>query len=130
MLTKNVHRILRALGLSLLLCSVASGRRPKRRSRRPRPQVPRSKMRHRPPGTQRNQPVPEQVRPVNAGPDRASRLAASRAASASGNEHRHPQSGAPQTPALSPMPTATDSLLPEETTPDATRAADAYALSL
>ena len=63
MLTKNVHAVLKALALALLLCGASlsvSAQTPQ-----PTPPVsPAQQDATRPPGTQQNQPVPEQARPV------------------------------------------------------------------
>ncbi len=113
MLTKNVHRSLRALGLSLLLCS--AGAWSQAQTPRPTPPVsPAQQDATRPPGTQRNQPVPEQVRPVTQDPT-APPGSQRPAPQAPPGTSTTTQSGAPASTAL---PTATDSLLP--TTPDGT----------
>jgi HAE1 family hydrophobic/amphiphilic exporter-1 len=121
MLTKNVKRVLRTLGLSLLLCSGGGAWTQAQTPRpTPAPTSPAQQDATRPPGTQRNQPIPEQVRPVNTDPTAppASQRPAPQAPPGTGTA---PQSGTPGPPASTPLPTATDSLLPpEETTPAAT----------
>lgn len=67
MLQKNGHRVLQALILSLLLCGACAWTQ----AQTPQPTPPVSPTQQdatRPPGTQRNQPVPEQVRPLTQDP--------------------------------------------------------------
>lgn len=120
MSTKNVHRVLRALAVSLLLSS--AGVWSQAQTPRPTPPVsPTQQDATRPPGTQRNQPVPEQVRPVTQDPT-APPGSQRPAPQAPPGTSTTTQTGAPVTPATAPMPTATDSLLPT-TIPDATTTA-------
>ena len=114
MLTKNVHRSFRALAVSLLLCS--AGALAQAQTPQPTPPVsPSQQDATRPPGTQRNQPVPEQVRPVT--PDPTAPPGSQRPApQAPPGTSTTTQPVAPVAPGTTPMPTATDSLLP--TTPD------------
>ena len=122
MLTKNVHRSLRALALSLLLCS--AGVWSQAQTPQPTPPVsPTQQDATRPPGTQTNQPIPEQVRPVTTDPTAppgSQRPAPQAPPGTSGAM----QSGTPVSPGVTPVPTTTDSLLPV-TIPDATTPADA-----
>ena len=118
MLTKNGHRVLQALVLALLLCS--AGVLAQAQTPQPTPPVsPAQQDATRPPGTERNQPVPEQARPVTQDPT-----------APPGSQRPSPQAppgtsttttpAPPQTPGVTPMPT-TDSLPSVDgTTPDAT----------
>jgi outer membrane protein TolC len=121
MLTKNLRRELRRLALWLLLLSstivVARAQTPQ-----PTPPVsPTQQDATRPPGTERNQPVPEQVRPVTPNPT-APPGTQRPAPQAPPGTSVTPQTSAPQTPAATPSPNSTDPLLPstDETRPDST----------
>ncbi|MDT4898715.1 MAG: outer membrane protein [Acidobacteriota bacterium] len=121
MLTKNVHRSLKALALALLIFSAGVGAQ----AQTPQPTPPSSPAQQdatRPPGTERNQPVPEQVRPVTqdpTAPPGSQRPAPQAPPGTSGT----PQTGTPQAPVATPLPTATDSLppSPDGTTPASTQ---------
>jgi outer membrane protein TolC len=117
MLTKNVHRVLKALALSLLLCSAALVSQ----AQTPQPTPPASPAQQdatRPPGTERNQPIPEQVRPVTVDPT-APPGSQRPAPQAPPGTSVSPQTATPAT--ATPMPETTDALppTPGEETPDA-----------
>ena len=68
MLTNNVHRVSRAVALSLLFCSARIFVTAQTPSPTPPPASPTQQDATRPPGAERNQPIPEQVRPVTPDP--------------------------------------------------------------
>lgn len=120
-LQKNGHRVWQALILTLLLCSVC--RQTEAQTQQPAPPAsPAQQDATRPPGTQRNQPVPEQVRPITQDPT-----------APPGSERPAPQAppgapvgNTPSAPQATPTPLmpTTDSLpldgtMPDVNTPDA-----------
>jgi outer membrane protein TolC len=117
MLKKISHRVLQALTLSLLLCSASVWLQ----AQTPQPTPPTSPTQQdatRPPGTQRNQPVPEQVRPVT--PDPTAPPGSQRPApQAPPGTTGAPQSATPEPTPATPMP-MTDALPPDGRTPDVT----------
>jgi outer membrane protein TolC len=118
MLTKNVHRLLQALMLLVFLCS--AGITPQAQTPQPTPPVsPAQQDATRPPGTERNQPVPEQLRPNTQDPT-APPGTARPAPQAPPGTTSAPQSVTREAPVATPMPTTTDSLPPvsDGTTPD------------
>jgi outer membrane protein TolC len=115
MLTNNVHKVLRAIALSLLFCSASVFTAAQTPSPTP-PASPTQQDATRPPGAERNQPIPEQVRPVT--PDPTAPPGSQRPApQAPPGTSVTPQSGTPVAPNTQPMPT-TDALPsgPSETT--------------
>jgi outer membrane protein TolC len=125
MLTKNVRKGLRMLALLLLLCSAdVVAARAQTPQPTPPPVSPTQQDATRPPGTERNQPVPEQVRPVTQDPT-APPGSQRPAPQAPPGTSVSPQSGTTGAPALTPIPTTTDSLLPSTDaatpTPDSTQ---------
>lgn len=124
MLTKNTPGVLKTLALALLLCS-AGGVAVAQTPQPTPPTSPTQRDATRPPGTERNQPVPEQARPVTQDPT-APPGAERPAPQAPPGTSVTPQSGTTQSPNASSIPTATDSLPPTpgaETTPPSPTAA-------
>ena len=110
MSTKIVPRVLNFLVLALLV-SGASGlaARAQTPTPTPPPTSPTQQDATRPPGTERNQPIPEQVRPVT--PDPTAPPGSQRPApEAPPGTSVTPQTGPPQPPAATPMPTPSEQL--------------------
>src|SRR5215212_3666439 len=100
MLTKNVHQVLRAVALLLLLCFSGLYSTAQTPSSTP-PQSPTQQDATRPPGAERNQPIPEQVRPITqdpTAPPGSQRPAPQAPPGTSGT----PQTGTPQAPVSTP----------------------------
>lgn len=120
MATKNVSRVFSWLVLALFVCSACAAAR----AQTPQPTPPTSPSQQdatRPPGTERNQPVPEQVRPVT--PDPTAPPGSQRPApQAPPGTSVAPQTGTPQEPSPTPTPTPADVLPaePGETPADST----------
>ena len=121
MSTKNLPRAFPLLVLALLVCSAGLAARAQTPQPTPPPASPTQQDATRPPGTERNQPVPEQVRPVT--PDPTAPPGSQRPApQAPPGTSVSPQTGTPQAPNATPMPTPSDALPsePGETPADAT----------
>lgn len=116
MLKKNGHGVWQALKLSFLLCC-ACGLTQAQTPQPTPPQSPTQQDATRPPGTERNQPVPEQVRPTTQDPT-APPGTQRPAPQAPPGTTTAPAVTTPQATPAPSLPTATDTLLPDRTTPD------------